>query len=154
LAAEIRIPAVSDDKVAMFATFCRFEFALKEQGYIRGDEGESAWADWHRFEREDCLHDLPWALSRDPDVRHLLDDPPMKHLVHNGRPTWIQTYHKPLDTVRELLSAARAVRNNLFHGGKPGDSHREDVLCRAAQKVLVACLERHNRLRESFNGRG
>jgi hypothetical protein len=149
---DIRIPEVSDDKVAMFATFCRFEFALKAQGFIRGDEGESAWADWHRFEREQCLADLPWALSNDPDVRELLRNPPMKHIVHRGTPTWMQTFHQPLDTVRELLSAARAVRNNLFHGGRPDDSHRDDVLCRAAKKVLIACLERHRGLRASFNG--
>jgi hypothetical protein len=149
---DVRIPEVSQDKVTLFAIFCRFEFALKDCGFIRGDEGESAWADWHRFEREDCLAGLPSALSGDADVRQLLDNPPMKHLVHRGTPTWLQTYHKPLDTVRELLSAARAVRNNLFHGGKPDDAHRDDVLCRAARKVLIACLQRHDALRESFNG--
>lgn len=150
--ADIRIPEVSDDKVTMFATFCRFEFALKDQGFIRGDEGETAWPDWHRFEREECLRDLPQALARDRDVHELLENPPMKHLVHHGVPAWTQTFHKPLDTVRELLSAARAVRNTLFHGGKPDDAHRDDVLCRAAKKVLIACLERHHALRASFNG--
>ncbi len=146
------MPETSEDKVTLFAIFSRFEFALKDQGFIKGNEGETAWPDWHRFEREDCLEGLPRALARDPDVHELLRNPPMKHIVHRGRPTWMQTFHQPLDTVHELLSAARAVRNTLFHGGKPGDEHRDDVLSRAATKVLIACLERHDPLRQSFNG--
>ena len=151
-ASEIRIPSTSADKVALFAIFSRFEFALKEQGFITGDEGQTAWPDWHRFEAEPALAGLPRALAGDADVRVLLDNPPMKQIVHAGSPTWMQTFHQPLDTVHELLSAARAVRNTLFHGGKPGDEARDDVLCRAAKKVLLACLTRHAALRKSFNG--
>lgn len=150
--ADIRIPAVSPDKVSLFALFCRFEFALKEQGFITGDEGQTAWPDWHRFEREAVLAGLPRVLAGDADVRELLTHPPMKQIVHNGAPQWTQTFRLPLDTVHELLSAARAVRNTLFHGGKPGDEVRDDVLCRAAKKVLLACLDRHDGLRKSFNG--
>ena len=151
MSADIRIPETSGDKVTLFAMFSRFEFALKEQGFFTGDEGQTAWPDWHRFEREPVLAGLPRDLAHDSDVRELLQNPPMKQIVHNGKPLWTQTFHLPLDTVHELLSAARAVRNNLFHGGKPGDEYRDDVLCRAAQKVLQACLQRHGPLRASFN---
>lgn len=148
---DARIPDVSADKVALFATFARFEFALKEQGFITGDEGQTAWPDWHRFEREPALAGLPRVLASDPDVHELLTHPPMKQIVHNGKPHWTQTFHLPLDTVHELLSAARAVRNTLFHGGGDGDGSRDDVLCRAAKRVLLACLDRHAGLRQSFN---
>ena len=46
---EVVIPEASGAAVRLFACMSRFEFALKEAGYIAGQQGKPAKPDWTGF---------------------------------------------------------------------------------------------------------
>ncbi len=106
-------------KVALefFATFARFEYALKRGGYVQGDE-RRAWADWDRFARDlaglEPKHVDPVLSSS----RYLLEHPPKKQVLIDGRLQWMDRAGGAGSTIGDLLLNVRTVRNNVFHGGK------------------------------------
>lgn len=111
---------VSDDLSLRFLRrFARFEFALKRHPeFCMGQEGSSAHANWDQF-----AISIAVALQADPTIDHdtralLLDRPPMNEVIRQG-----VAVYEPRDLGggndgARLVSAARRIRNNLFHGGK------------------------------------
>ncbi len=117
-----------------FYWFSRFEFALKENGYLKSrNSGDRAEPGWDKFVGK-------WAeIYRPSDEAHtLLDAKPEQQIVAaNSELTW-----KPVDLSdrkSELAKVVRlllTVRNNLFHGGKHGGAGWDDA--KRTQLLLVA----------------
>lgn len=148
----MKLPEVSTDKRDLFAAYARFEHSLKETGFLRGKDGERANADWLRFSREKELSDIFAHLSDDADVSALINDPPNVQIIDGGTVRWQETLDRPISSSHNLLISVKTVRDNLFHGGKSGENTRDDALCRAAIKVLFACLDRRADVKSMFDG--
>lgn len=108
-----------------FYWFSRFEYGLKELGFLRdrtpGAKAEIAWR---------CFFDTwedRYRLS--PSAEALIAaNPQMQVIDHTGadmtfRPLVFADDHCDLERVVRL---AQAVRNNLFHGGKHGSEFWDD----------------------------
>lgn len=122
-----------------FYWFSRFEFALKENGYLKsrqaGAKADAGWADFvGKWESQ---------FSISPGAKVLLDFPPEQQIVLVGakldwRPVGLSDLKTDLARVVRLV---KTVRNNLFHGGKHGgkgwdDPKRTEELLLAAKAVL------------------
>jgi hypothetical protein len=137
-----------------FKIFSRFEFALKESGYLR--EGRYASANWHTFAR-DLTNAFFTEVCESRKASTLLRNPPKTQKVRQGslefEPTTLPT------NTQELFEAVCRVRNNLFHGGKsgepdadPSDPRRNEKLIAEAQWVLEFALQRCDKVRNEFEG--
>lgn len=119
-----------------FYWFSRFEFALKENGYLKSTvPGERAEPGWDAFVAK-------WAAGyvASGDVNVLLEAPPARQVIGlGGELTWkavgLEDCTSDLARVARLL---KTVRNNLFHGGKHGGEAWDDV--ERTRKLLVASL--------------
>lgn len=150
----IEVPKASGDKLRLFVAYSRFEFALKEAGYLARDDNGIARADWPRFAREKCLTDVMHVASKNPDVREMIARPPQSPITDDGKSwRWKECIEKPITSLLPFFLAVKQVRNNLFHGGKSGEDPRDDLLCRAAWSVLELCLKRHHAVRSAFEYR-
>jgi len=101
-----------------FYWFSRFEFCLKANRYLKHDKpGSNAEPGWDKF-----VEKYAAAYKSSPEAKELLAAPPERQIVlANGELHW-----QPVgiaDCKSDLAKIARlvkAVRNNLFHGGKHG----------------------------------
>jgi hypothetical protein len=130
-----------------FAVFSRFEFALKESGYVKG-EGRAS-PDWKRFAQESTLEvagdSLP-AIS----MGYLIAYPPQ---IQMPNLKWKDLALQGKTDRAKALESVQRVRNNLFHGGKhpplsaPG---RDTELVQASLAVLYAVLEQNDQIRSDY----
>jgi len=127
-----------------FYFFSRFEFCLKENGYLKSCKvGAIAEPGWDDFVKK-------YSQTYDPsgEARWLLASPPEKQIVVakgelRWRPVGVENCSSELDKVALMV---KTVRNNLFHGGKHGaagwddPARMKDLLlnCRAILEQLVA----------------
>lgn len=121
--------------------FSRFEFALKEAGYVYIHRGRAA-PDWNRFSAGAILQ-----ASAASDLARAIDflnqEPPQVQISAHG---WDPSPLRGDTPIARALDAAQRVRHNLFHGGKhtphspPG---RDEALVRAAMAVLLACVSQN-----------
>ena len=122
-----------------FYWFSRFEFALKENGYLKSHSvGANAEAGWTDFAKS-------WAERYSPstEANYLLEFPPERQVVYAGdlldwKPVGLADCKSELERVVRLI---KTVRNNLFHGGKHGakgwdDPKRTEMLLCAAKSIL------------------
>lgn len=128
--------------VSFFATFSRFEYALKEAGMVRAGRNNAAMPDWEAVK----------SLLRDDDTTHvidaagiLLEAPPRRQVWLEEQLKWDRTGSAGART-DDVVESLKRVRNNLFHGGKwrPETyelSTRSEELVRAAHAVLDQLLE-------------
>jgi hypothetical protein len=122
-----------------FYWFSRFEFALKENGYLNSHvPGAKAEPGWREFVDR-------WASTYvvSTEAGILLAEPPERQIVvANDQLDW-----RPVgltDCTSELAKVIRliaTVRNNLFHGGKHGGAgwdspKRTELLLVASKSVL------------------
>lgn len=147
----IEVPKISDDRARFFAAYARFEFALKETGYIAPVKG-IAYADWPRFANDPSLSNLYQIVVADKDVQALVGEPPKSQLTLGDR-QWYWGHSKSVGCSTSLLLAVKQVRDNLFHGGKQGENPRDDQLCRAGWEVIRQCLLLNRQVRDAFEGR-
>jgi hypothetical protein len=154
---DFRRTALPPGSVEFFATFARFEFALKATRYLGRDQEGGAFARWDPF-----ANDLGRAFfDRFRDSGHaatLIGRPPKKQIVANHTLGW--STPDPLVSVQELFVAVRRVRNNLCHGGKsgdieqdPDDPRRNEKLIAESHLVLLEALRAHDEVRWAFEGR-
>lgn len=136
-----------------FATFARFEFALKVVNFFLVDNKGSVRADWDRFAGQ-----LPasffQSIAASGKANTLLNEPPKKQTIVAGSLDF-KTQSKPRNTL-ELFVAIRRMRNNLFHGGKSGDpegTERNERLISEAHWVIEQALLAHEEVRYAFEGR-
>src|SRR5690606_30781871 len=101
-----------------FYWFSRFEFCLKDNGYLKHDEpGSNAEPGWDKFVER---HANEFQAST--EAKELLAAPPERQIVLanktlDWRPIGTSDCKSDLDKVVRLV---KTVRNNLFHGGKHG----------------------------------
>ena len=126
-----QVPAISID---FFVTFSRFDFALKRGGFLAGEIGRKASADWDRFAT--CLGS-PFleAIKQDPAIAIFFEEPPRRLLVKSIDVAEFCDEPEIVNT-QMLFGAVRQVRNNLFHGEKGYIGQRDEKLMRAALSVL------------------
>ena len=132
--------------------FARFEFALKDAGYVFSDHGRAS-PDWHAFQKDVAAAFGEPSPAEAVALHALTHEPPLRQMLRKGRLSWEPT---PLDgpPIVQAPAAARQVRNNLFHGGKHtphSPEGRDAALVSASLTVLNACLQRHKCVREAFD---
>lgn len=146
----IEAPAPSQAAVRLFAYFSRFEFALKEAGYIRADRFDGAQPDWSKFARLPAVAEVYERLKLEPGLHGLIAQPPKQQVVVDDALSWREA--AAVTSAPALIDAIKRVRNNLFHGGKSGENPRDDELCVAATIALVALVDVDADLRARFLG--
>jgi hypothetical protein len=138
------------------AVFARCEFALKVGGFARGDETRVD-PDWDGFARAigtqfDRSHDPRSKIA----AAYLLEHPPKKQVLVDGRVEWRDApLDKNLTCTEQLLLAVRRVRNNLFHGGKFLPAHqqgsdRDRLLVQHSLTVLRTYVGLHPRVLDAY----
>jgi hypothetical protein len=129
-----------------FLTFARFEFALKNSGFVTGDHSEAR-PNWDQFGRSLDLatarNDQTFAVAQD----FLAFNHPARQVLVNGDLAWdISIPFTHLERMDQILTLVRRVRNNLFHGGQFGnDTHSSSVrdcqLLEHSIAILSRCLD-------------
>jgi len=132
-----------------FAVFSRFEFALKDSGYVNTNRHGRAVPDWDRFAAVVTLEvpaDSDLALA----IEFLNREPPQ---VQTSAHNWDHIPLRGNTQIARAIDAAQRVRNNLFHGGKhtphsqPG---RDQALVQAALVVLLACVSQNKNVGAAY----
>ncbi|MGD0840672.1 MAG: hypothetical protein ABSA32_05895 [Candidatus Acidiferrales bacterium] len=128
-----------------FATFARFEFALKQAGYVRGDE-RGALPDWDAFARDLARLDASFTAGVLDSCKYLLQHPPKKQIVAAGRLQWVDQRESSGSAIGDVIRSLRIVRNNVFHGGKFPDGPiveplRDEALIRDCLAVFERLLD-------------
>lgn len=144
------VPPRSDE---LFQLFSRFEYALKETGFVESGHANEARASWDRFTIE-CLGEAFLdRVVREKLAPVLLRNPPSKQIAKGGRLDWAPC--EPPKTTVELFRAVRRIRNNLFHGGKHGDqdSDRNQALIAESICLLGEALEASADVQAAFECR-
>lgn len=117
-----------------FYCFSRFEFALKENGYLKSHEcGRPAEPGWGEFVGK-WRHE--YIVSA--EALFLLSFPPERQIVLandalDWKPVGLSDCRSDLEKVVRLLNT---VRNNLFHGGKHGGAGWDNP--KRTEELLVA----------------
>jgi hypothetical protein len=117
-----------------FYWFSRFEFALKENGYLKSHKpGEKAEPGWQEFSDKWASQ---YAVSTEAAL--LLAKPPERQIVVacdelDWKPVGLSDCKSDLAKVIRLVTT---VRNNLFHGGKHGGADWDDPA--RTEELLVA----------------
>ncbi len=97
-----------------FYWFSRFEFALKENGYIREGQYGVALPDWNRYR-----DDFSEQYESCPAAALLLDAPPLCQMYENHGYRWeVINLNREQSQLGKVILVLKAIRNNLFHGGK------------------------------------
>jgi hypothetical protein len=135
-----------------FVTFSRFECALKRARFVKGDKHGNAHPDWEKFVRKVARR--LGEITGGEFIKaksYLLQNPPLKQVFRKPDKgvRWEENCKRDGESEGEyLLRLVRAVRNNLFHGGKYEysvviDDHalRNNELLKASLTVLEMCLE-------------
>lgn len=133
-----------------FAVFSRFEFTLKESGFIRQNQqrAEPAW--WSFAESVSGYLCLEQNSELCDAVEYLTTEIPQ---VQISKGEWSPIPLHGKNQIEKSIDSITRVRNNLFHGGKhtphspPG---RDEKLVRASLAVLYACLEQNDVLRNNY----
>jgi hypothetical protein len=120
--------------IEFFATFSRFEFALKRGRYVNGQVGGRASPDWIRFGTELGMDFFKEMKAAEP-ARIFFEAPPKRLTVREDRGVEF-TEQAAIVNTQMLLEAVGLVRNNLFHGEKAGIGQRDEDLLRASLFVL------------------
>ena len=102
-----------------FYWFSRFEFALKENGYVKEGSYNAALPDWEKFRD---THSDNYITS--PEASTLLEAPPQRQVLVGNMCKWEKTnFSQEKTTLGKVILVLKTIRNNLFHGGK---SNQED----------------------------
>lgn len=117
-----------------FATFSRFEFALKRGGYVQGQVGGRASPNWIKFGTD--LGDPFFQRMMGEDEARIFFEAPPKRLTVTLAQGVEFTKQANIVNSQMLLEAIGLVRNNLFHGEKPYIGERDGKLLRASLFVV------------------
>ncbi|MGD9577577.1 MAG: hypothetical protein AB7Y74_04950 [Syntrophorhabdus sp.] len=129
-----------------FLVFSRAEYALKNAGFLKGDERRVD-PDWDAFAasiKNQFLKDKSKELE--VAVKYILYNPPMKQVLRQNSLMWeANTPNAGLTETEKLLLLVRRVRNNLFHGGKHNvglfeNTERSTQLLTSSIIVIRECI--------------
>jgi hypothetical protein len=114
---------LKDASFDYFYWFSRFEFSLKENKYLKDHRaGVKAEPSWEEFRKK---HRTEYVLSKEASRLKALH--PKRQIVSgHGELDWtpVGVSHCKDDLCRVIIML-NAVRNNLFHGGKHGDTEMD-----------------------------
>lgn len=131
-----------------FAVFSRFEFALKECGYLV--EGQDyAMPAWRRFAKE-CTMELAPDNPTHVSVAYLAVYPPE---VQTPRLKWERKAFWGKTSTEHAIESLTRVRNNLFHGGKSrpqSPEGRDQMLVEHSLKLLWELLAQNPAIRDQY----
>ncbi|MDA8707955.1 hypothetical protein N9M10_01130 [Hellea sp.] len=141
------------DAVKLFKTMMRFEFALKELGFIYIYRNENVGVNWDRFANESLTSSFYEKIKSSNLANTLIKNPPSHQREEHGSLSFIDA-DSPTD-VQTLIGAVCRVRNNLFHGGKSGDKDqdRNNELISDALEVINEAVVSREDLKAIFEGR-
>jgi len=129
-----------------FLTFARVEFALKNSGFVKGDE-RKALPDWDSFAASIRNHFTKNKTDNlEQAVNYIMDNPPMKQVLRQNTLMWeANVPNGNLSDIEVLLLLIRRIRNNLFHGGKHNfdmfeNTERTTRLLKSSLIVIQECL--------------
>src|SRR6266542_1145125 len=98
-----------------FAVFSRFEFALKEEGYVYVNRFGRATPDWNRFaESAASVLDVEIGSDLEAAINYLTSELPQVQVSAQG---WSPVPLRGSTRASQAIDAVQRVRNNLFHGG-------------------------------------
>ena len=128
---------VAPEGFDLFAVFARFEYAMKKSGFRRQASADAAW----RTFAESLPADFFARMQAAPEAAIYFRQPP-DHLVPDGANgvRWSGNPAQPRDAA-SLFDSIKTARNNLFHGDKAHDNHRDTELMIAALFILNAAYE-------------
>lgn len=145
--------------ITFFIAFSRFEYALKEEGFVNRNQ-DKVTANWDQFATSIRASFRP---DRTPELQaavdYLHDSPPRKQIVQGGtRLGWSPSrYPENTPLIHELLLSIRTVRNNLFHGAKFQEilhenhsNDRNQLLLQSSLIILEECLRLSTPVRRTF----
>jgi len=123
-----------------FAVFSRFEFALKESGFVRSHRGliEPAWKRYGSVIA--TLLTIEPGSPLDEAIDYLCNEPP---LFQVGATQWEQCPLQNSNKLEQAIDAIKQVQNNLFHSAKhtPHSLHgRDNKLVKSSLFVLMPVL--------------
>ena len=94
--------------------FARFEFALKENGFVKNGPYDAALADWDKFRNR-----FASVFTPSSNEVALLSSPPQRQVLADGRAEWQTTsLDRESSELGKVILVLKTIRNNLFHGGK------------------------------------
>lgn len=131
-----------------FAIFSRFEFALKECGYVVEGLDYAAPA-WRRFAKE-CTLELPPESVVHVAIGYLETYPPE---IQTPRLKWERKGFWGKDSTERAIESMTRVRNNLFHGGKSrpqSPEGRDQMLVEFSLMLLKKLLEQNANIRTEY----
>jgi hypothetical protein len=145
--------SLSNEAIKFIATFLRFEYALKENGFCPKDG--DACVEWGRVIKElgETFYE---SVRRSGHAETIMRKPPKKQISRDSRLKWKSL--GPPQGVDGLFLAIRRVRNNLLHGGKSrdrdddNDPARNERLVREAQWIIEEALRKLEDVRIDFEG--
>jgi hypothetical protein len=120
-----------------FYWFSRFEFALKENRYIRKGPSNAALPDWHKFRDR-----FSGAYKPSRESALLMSAPPERQVFADGSYKWKKVdLEKESADLGKVILILKTIRNNLFHGGKSSEKDwdnpdRNIFLLENGKKVL------------------
>lgn len=117
------------------ATYERFEYALKQAGYLKHEKpGTSAEAGWAGFAAD--LGPEFLALCRSlPEVEVLFNAPPRLLKVDRDQAvSWKKA--RAINSVSDFFQTLQDLRRNLFHGDTKVHAEKDGARIEAAQVVL------------------
>lgn len=125
----MRHAEISDDLRALtfdfFYWFSRFEFALKENGFLRNKApGSRAEAGWDCFVREYEGQYSPTAAG----LSLIYKNPRRQMVGANELEFHDVAFDNQTSELGKVIGLLKTVRNNLFHGGKHGADGWDDPL--------------------------
>lgn len=144
---------VSKDGLRLFKIMMRLEFALKDQGYIKGNTGSAAEVAWDKYAKEKLGKPFFDKIKKTGRAEVLISKPPKRQTV-NADSTLCWKQANQAQNITDLIMYLRRVRNNLFHGGKSGDpdSDRNAELFENSLFVIDEVLKFDFDLKTSFTG--
>lgn len=135
-----------------FMVFSRFEFALKRSGYFRGDSSRAV-PDWDKF----CIaFQDRYYTTITPEFQQACEYyttyPPKKQVVQDNQVVWKENVQGNNESeFAWIIRSIRAVRNNLFHGGKfPYDQVRDNTLLFQGLVILHEIMSYDKNLERKF----
>ena len=138
-----------------FVAFSRFEFALKQCNFAttKRKKRDDVWANWEAFVDSIAARFDATALPQLEEAVTYLCGAPPKHQILRGRSlVWDDTLKAATESdLHYLLRLVKAIRNNLFHGGKyPFDRKRDRKLLHCGLTILEAWLELEPNVKHMF----
>ena len=133
-----------------FGVFARFEFTMKECGYLKKGAARAR-PDWDCFAtRASAQLKIEPGSSAATAVDYLVTEPPF---VQGSGLKWNAAPLEGKTNPEKALHAVVRVRNNLFHGGKhtpQSPAGRDEKLVSESLVLLYTCIEQIHGFRDMF----